>query len=121
MHATTALTTATRTAAPAAHQAAIADADLVLHTAGPFQHSSNYNVIEAALEARTPYIDVCDDTTYSEGWVGHRQQQQQRHVHGGCGRECGAGWPSRGRRVAVARRLSVPGRRAAARIDAEQR
>jgi hypothetical protein len=41
----------------------------VLHTAGPFQHSKNYNVIEAALEAKVPYIDVCDDTHYSEGWV----------------------------------------------------
>jgi saccharopine dehydrogenase-like NADP-dependent oxidoreductase len=48
-------------------QAIIADADLVLHTAGPFQHSNNYNVIEAALETKTPYIDVCDDTHYSEG------------------------------------------------------
>jgi saccharopine dehydrogenase-like NADP-dependent oxidoreductase len=47
-------------------QAAISDADLVLHTAGPFQHSSNFNVIEAAIAAKTPYIDVCDDTTYSE-------------------------------------------------------
>jgi len=41
----------------------------VLHTAGPFQHSKNYNVIEAALETKTPYIDVCDDTHYSEGCV----------------------------------------------------
>jgi saccharopine dehydrogenase-like NADP-dependent oxidoreductase len=48
-------------------QAALAGADLVLHTAGPFQHSSNFNVIEAAIESRTPYIDVCDDTHYSEG------------------------------------------------------
>jgi saccharopine dehydrogenase-like NADP-dependent oxidoreductase len=47
-------------------QAAIRDADLVLHTAGPFQHSSNFNVIEAAIAAKTPYIDVCDDTHYSE-------------------------------------------------------
>lgn len=47
-------------------KAAIAGADLVLHTAGPFQHSTNVNVIEAALETRTPYVDVCDDTTYSE-------------------------------------------------------
>lgn len=48
-------------------QAVIAGADLVLHTAGPFQHSKNFNVIEAALETKTPYIDVCDDTHYSEG------------------------------------------------------
>lgn len=48
-------------------QAVITGADLVLHTAGPFQHSKNFNVIEAALETKTPYIDVCDDTHYSEG------------------------------------------------------
>ena len=45
-------------------KAAIAGADLVLHTAGPFQRSTNFNVIEAAIAQRTPYIDVCDDTTY---------------------------------------------------------
>lgn len=44
-------------------------ADLILHTAGPFQHSNNYNVIEAAIETKTPYIDVCDDTHYSQGYV----------------------------------------------------
>ncbi|EFJ44432.1 hypothetical protein VOLCADRAFT_95342 [Volvox carteri f. nagariensis] len=43
------------------------DADLVIHTAGPFQRSKNYAVLEAALDTRTPYIDVCDDTPYSEG------------------------------------------------------
>lgn len=48
-------------------KAAIAGADLVVHTAGPFQRSSNFNVIEAAIELRIPYMDVCDDTTYSEG------------------------------------------------------
>jgi saccharopine dehydrogenase-like NADP-dependent oxidoreductase len=48
-------------------QAAIQGADVVLHTAGPFQRSTNYNVMEAALETGTPYVDVCDDTSYSEG------------------------------------------------------
>lgn len=48
-------------------QSLIAGADLILHTAGPFQQSKNYNVIEAAIETKTPYIDVCDDTHYSEG------------------------------------------------------
>lgn len=48
-------------------QSLIAGSDLVLHTAGPFQHSHNFNVIEAAIETKTPYIDVCDDTHYSEG------------------------------------------------------
>ncbi len=44
-------------------------AALVIHTAGPFQRSSNYAVLEAALDTRTPYIDVCDDTAYSERYV----------------------------------------------------
>ncbi|GLI71627.1 hypothetical protein VaNZ11_016899 [Volvox africanus] len=43
------------------------NADLIIHTAGPFQRSKNYAVLEAALETRTAYIDVCDDTPYSEG------------------------------------------------------
>ncbi|KAI8469515.1 MAG: saccharopine dehydrogenase-like protein [Monoraphidium minutum] len=48
-------------------KATIAGADLVVHTAGPFQQSSNFNVIEAAIQLKVPYMDVCDDTTYSEG------------------------------------------------------
>ena len=48
-------------------QALLGDADLVVHTAGPFQRSKNYNVIESALATKTAYIDVCDDTPYSEG------------------------------------------------------
>jgi saccharopine dehydrogenase-like NADP-dependent oxidoreductase len=48
-------------------QATIAGADLVVHTAGPFQRSSNFNVVEAAIDLKIPYMDVCDDTTYSEG------------------------------------------------------
>jgi saccharopine dehydrogenase-like NADP-dependent oxidoreductase len=47
-------------------QAAIGGADLVVHTAGPFQRSQNFNVIEAAVALKVPYIDVCDDTAYSE-------------------------------------------------------
>ncbi|GFR50296.1 hypothetical protein Agub_g12486 [Astrephomene gubernaculifera] len=42
-------------------------ADLVIHTAGPFQRSANYSVLQAALDRRTAYIDVCDDTHYAEG------------------------------------------------------
>ncbi|WIA20028.1 hypothetical protein OEZ86_013684 [Tetradesmus obliquus] len=55
-------------------KALIAGTDLVLHTAGPFQHSKNFNVIEAALETKTPYIDVCDDTHYSQGIKGYHDQ-----------------------------------------------
>jgi hypothetical protein len=52
----------------------ITGADLILHTAGPFQQSKNYNVIEAAIETQTPYIDVCDDTHYSEGVKAYHDQ-----------------------------------------------
>lgn len=48
-------------------QAAIADVDLVIHAAGPFQALQNYNVLEAALSAKKAYIDVADDTTFAEG------------------------------------------------------
>ncbi|KAG2451617.1 hypothetical protein HYH02_003398 [Chlamydomonas schloesseri] len=42
-------------------------ADLVIHTAGPFQRSKNYAVLEAAIASGTGYIDVCDDTPFAEG------------------------------------------------------
>lgn len=50
-------------------QAALEGADLVIHTAGPFQRCRHHNVLEAAIAAKVPYIDVCDDTEYSEKWV----------------------------------------------------
>ena len=43
--------------------------DLVIHTAGPFQWKQTCSVLEAAIAAGTPYIDVCDDADYSA--VGH--------------------------------------------------
>jgi len=45
--------------------AAIKGADLVIHCAGPFQRRSNCNVLEAAISAGVPYLDVCDDTEYA--------------------------------------------------------
>lgn len=47
-------------------QSAIAGASLVVHTAGPFQRSGNFNVLEAAIGLKVPYMDVCDDTEYSK-------------------------------------------------------
>lgn len=44
---------------------AVGEADLVIHAAGPFQQSERCHVLEAALEAKTPYLDVCDDATYT--------------------------------------------------------
>ncbi|XP_021899245.1 uncharacterized protein LOC110815653 isoform X2 [Carica papaya] len=39
--------------------------DLVVHTAGPFQQAEKCTVLEAAIETKTAYIDVCDDTSYA--------------------------------------------------------
>ena len=40
--------------------------DLVIHCAGPFQWKEECAVLEAAIAAGTPYIDVCDDADYSK-------------------------------------------------------
>lgn len=40
--------------------------DLVIHAAGPFQRNDNHLVLAAAIDGRVPYLDVSDDTTYSE-------------------------------------------------------
>lgn len=39
------------------------DADLVVHTAGPFQQKTRPVVLEAAQAARAMYVDVCDEIT----------------------------------------------------------
>ncbi|KAL6341816.1 hypothetical protein AAG906_038060 [Vitis piasezkii] len=46
-------------------EAALNDVDLVIHTAGPFQQAEKCTVLEAAIETKTAYVDVCDDTTYA--------------------------------------------------------
>nr|XP_011459486.1 PREDICTED: uncharacterized protein LOC101315024 isoform X2 [Fragaria vesca subsp. vesca] len=46
-------------------EAALEDADLVVHAAGPFQQAEKCTVLEAALKTKTAYIDVCDDTAYA--------------------------------------------------------
>jgi short subunit dehydrogenase-like uncharacterized protein len=45
---------------------AIDGADLVVHTAGPFQRKGECSVLRAAIEMKVPYLDVCDDTEYSK-------------------------------------------------------
>lgn len=45
--------------------AALMDVDLVLHTAGPFQQAQKCTVLEAAIQTKTAYVDVCDDTSYA--------------------------------------------------------
>ncbi|KAL9458667.1 hypothetical protein AB3S75_007520 [Citrus x aurantiifolia] len=45
---------------------ALRDVDLVVHAAGPFQQAPKCTVLEAAIETKTAYIDVCDDTIYSQ-------------------------------------------------------
>lgn len=44
---------------------ALKGADLVIHTAGPFQQKASCDVLEAAIASGVPYLDVCDDTSYS--------------------------------------------------------
>ncbi|KAI5673725.1 hypothetical protein M9H77_14089 [Catharanthus roseus] len=46
-------------------QAALTDADLVVHAAGPFQQAQKCTVLEAAIQTKTAYVDVCDDTSYA--------------------------------------------------------
>lgn len=46
--------------------AAIAGADLVVHSAGPFQGGGDRcAVMDAAIAAGVPYLDVCDDADYA--------------------------------------------------------
>lgn len=51
---------------PASLAAALKGADLVIHAAGPFQRRSDCAVLEAAIAAGVPYLDVCDDTSFSQ-------------------------------------------------------
>jgi len=44
---------------------AMAEVDLVVHTAGPFQRGDP-QVLQSAIATKTPYMDVCDDLDYSE-------------------------------------------------------
>ena len=51
---------------PSTLLAALKGADLVIHTAGPFQRKPSCAVLEACIAAGVPYLDVCDDTEYSQ-------------------------------------------------------
>ncbi|KAL9169183.1 hypothetical protein ABFS82_04G063700 [Erythranthe guttata] len=44
--------------------AAMTDVDVVVHAAGPFEYA-DCNVLEAAIQTKTAYIDVCDHEGYS--------------------------------------------------------
>ena len=47
--------------------AVIAGADLVVHSAGPFQGGGDgCAVLDAAIEQGVPYLDVCDDAEYAK-------------------------------------------------------
>ena len=58
-------------------QAALANADLVIHAAGPFQRSTNHAVLEQAIRSRVPYLDVCDDLEYSERWAKGQEHENE--------------------------------------------
>ncbi len=49
---------------------AIAVSDLVIHCAGPFRQR-DARVLEACIEQRVSYIDVCDDRSYTETALGY--------------------------------------------------
>ncbi|KAL1534024.1 hypothetical protein AAHA92_15693 [Salvia divinorum] len=40
--------------------------DLVVHTAGPFQQSDKCTVLEAAIQNKVAYLDVCDDSSSAQ-------------------------------------------------------
>lgn len=44
---------------------ALDGADLVINCAGPFQKRESCQVLEAAIDAKVPYIDVCDDMAFA--------------------------------------------------------
>ncbi|CAN1267726.1 hypothetical protein LINPERPRIM_LOCUS12893 [Linum perenne] len=46
-------------------EAAMNGVDLVVHAAGPFQQTNRCPVLEMAIETKTAYVDVCDDTSYA--------------------------------------------------------
>ncbi|KAI8573247.1 hypothetical protein RHMOL_Rhmol01G0263500 [Rhododendron molle] len=46
-------------------EATLNDVDLVVHTAGPFQQAEKCTVLEVAIQTKTAYMDVCDDTSYA--------------------------------------------------------
>ncbi|KAI3450018.1 hypothetical protein Pfo_006683 [Paulownia fortunei] len=45
-------------------EAAMTDVDLVVHAAGPFEYADG-NVLEAAIQSKTAYIDVSDSERYA--------------------------------------------------------
>mmetsp|Transcript_29014 Transcript_29014/g.55656 ORF Transcript_29014/g.55656 Transcript_29014/m.55656 type:complete len:443 (-) Transcript_29014:230-1558(-) len=51
---------------PEALAKALDGMDLVVHCGGPFQRRTRCEVLEAAIEAKVDYIDVCDDTDFSK-------------------------------------------------------
>ncbi|CAJ1933958.1 unnamed protein product [Sphenostylis stenocarpa] len=46
-------------------ETALKSVDLVIHAAGPFQRAERCSVLEAAINTKTAYLDVCDDTIYA--------------------------------------------------------
>lgn len=59
---------------------ALSGCDLVVHTAGPFQRKNTPEVLEAAIEAKVPYVDVCDDARLAVMAKGLHQKAQEAGV-----------------------------------------
>ncbi|KAK9860398.1 hypothetical protein WJX84_011416 [Apatococcus fuscideae] len=56
------------------------DSALVVHAAGPFQRKEGARVLEAAIATGTPYIDVCDDTKFSQRMKTYHEQAKAAGV-----------------------------------------
>jgi hypothetical protein len=54
--------------------------DLVIHCGGPFQKRSRCEVLEAAIEAKVNYIDVCDDMSFAKLAKGLHAKAKQAGV-----------------------------------------
>ena len=72
--------------------AAIRGADLVIHTAGPFQGRMAPQVLDAALECGCPYVDVCDETELVRDVKGPEYDGRAREVGVPCVVSAGI-WP----------------------------
>lgn len=71
---------------------AIRGADLVIHTAGPFQGRTIPQVLDAALECGVAYVDVCDETELVRDVKGPKYDGRAREVGVPCVVSAGI-WP----------------------------
>ncbi|KAK6164094.1 hypothetical protein DH2020_000958 [Rehmannia glutinosa] len=59
-------------------EAALTDVDLVVHAAGPFEYADS-KLLEAAIQTKTAYIDICDH----EGYARHAKSFKDKAIAAG--------------------------------------